>query len=397
MDSMQSGLLVAGIAALWLASGPAADGATMPCADSQTVAAQPAEPLPTFGAARFDSVLTDQARIYAGLRPLDSMRFRNLTLSKGWATHRELFTENWSKLEKRFEAMERWRETELAGIPMAGATLFYPFSGPDFLNADVFFPECDTQVYISLEKAGTIPAADVSEERFVNFIEDIRASLSNIFVRNYFVTKRMQDQFHTTYLQGNLAVFMVFLARRHCALVSVTNVCIDSQGVIAGRPAGANVSRKKTTAGIDIQYVKAGTDGKIRHLYYFAVDIQDSSLALKPQVQSYLRSQNNMVMFTKAASYCLHGDNFSIIRDLCLRARMVLEDDSGIPYRFFKPEEWTVTLYGNYTRQSKYFNYGFQKDMAEVFKSGKGIKPLSFNVGYHWEDQYSSLILAVRK
>jgi hypothetical protein len=397
MDNVKLGLLVAGIAALWLASGQNAAGVPMPAVVSQTPAAQPAEPKLSFGAARFDSVLTDQARIYAGLWPLDSMRFRNLTLSKGWAAHRELFDENWSKLEKRFKAMERWRETELGGIPMAGATLFYPFSGPDFLNADVFFPECDTQVYISLEKAGSIPAVDVSEERFVNFIEDIRASLSNIFVRNYFVTKRMQDQFHTTYLQGNLAVFMVFLARRDCALVSVTNVCIDSQGVIVGRPAGANVSRKKTTAGIDIQYVKAGTDGKTRHLYYFAVDIQDSSIALKPQVQSYLRSLNNMIMFTKAASYCLHGNNFSIIRDLCLRARMVLEDDSGIPYRFFKPEEWTVTLYGNYAKQAEYFNYGFQKDLAAAFRLGKGVKPLSFNVGYNWTGQYSSMILAVRK
>ena len=354
--------------------------------------------VPDFGTAKFDSALTDQARIFAGMQPLSAARYQRLTSCKGWTVHHKLFEENWAKLDKRLQGMSQWRAAEMGGISTTGATLFYPFSGPDFLNADVFFPDCEKSVYISLESTGSVPSPEVSESVFTNFVEDIRASLSTIFVRNYFITQHMMRQFHTPYLKGNLAVFMVFLARRDCAIVSVNKIHIDSAGTLVAAPRDSGNAGKKEIAGMEIQYIKARPSGSIvRHLYYFPVDIQDSALKHKPQMQAYLRSLGDMVMFAKAASYCLHGDNFSIFRDLCLRARVVLEDDSGIPYRFFKPDAWAVTLYGNYTKPIKDFNYGYQKDLENEFHAGKNVKALPFNIGYHWEDSFSSLILATRK
>ena len=349
-----------------------------------------------FGAATIDSALTDQARIYAGMLPLDSARYPRLTSGKGWAEHHKLFEQNWTQLDKRLKAMEQWRATELAGIETAGATLFYPFSGPDFLNADVFFPECEKSVYISLEKTGDLPPPDMDEQHFVNFTGDIRTSLANIFARDYFVTSRMEEQLHTPYLQGNLTIFLVFLARRDCAVVSINKVHIDSTGTLVAAPRDTGKARKKQIGGMEIQYVKAQSSGAVRHLYYFPVDFQDASLKLKPQLQTYLRSLDNMVMFTKAASYCMHGKDFSMIRSLCLRAKAVLEDDTGIPYRFFRSSQWAVTLYGHYTKPVKDFKYGFQEDLDKMFRSGKNVKPLPFNIGYHWRGSFSSLILAIR-
>jgi hypothetical protein len=362
-----------------------------------TVPKAPA-PLSDFGGTQFDSTLTDEARIFAGMLPFNAPRFQRLTNTKGWKVHHELFEQNWAKLDKRLQEMSQWRTTELGGITTGGATLFYPFSGPDVLNGDIFFPDCENSIYISLEKTGEIPAPDMSETLFTNFIEDIRASLSTIFVRNYFITSYMASQFHTQYLKGNLAAFLVFLARRDCAIVAVNKVHIDSSGALVAAPCDSGKAGRKQIAGMEIRYIKAKPSGQtVHHLYYFPVDIQDSALKLKPQMQTYLRSQKDLVMFTKAASYCLHGDNFSIFRDLCLRARVILEDDSGIPYKFFTPDAWTVTLYGHYTKPIKDFKYGFQKDLDKDFKSGKNVKPLPFNIGYHWQDGFSSLILAVRK
>jgi hypothetical protein len=375
------------------------DSAAPEAANQQTAptpAATPVPPAPLSWNAAFDSALTDQARLYAGMPPLDSTRFRRLTSGKGWAEHHMVFEKSWANMEKRIKAMEQWRSVELAGITMSGATLFYPFSGPDFLNADIFFPDCEKSVYLSLEKAGEIPSPDMDEEHFVNFTDDIRASLSNIFARDYFVTRRMVEQLHTPNLQGNIVLFMVFLARRNCAIVAVKKVHIDSAGALVAAPRDTGKARKKQTGGIEIQYVKAHSNGSVRRLYYFPVDIQDSSLSLKPQVCTFLRSLGAMITFTKAASYCMHVKEFSTIRDLCLRATAVLEDDTGIPYRFFKPSEWTITLYGHYTKPVKDFNYGFQQDLDKAFGSGKNVKPLPFNIGYHWRDSYSSLLLAIR-
>jgi len=359
-----------------------------------TAAPAPAQAL--FGTAAIDSALTDQARIYAGMLPLDSARYPRLTAGEAWAVHRKVFEKNWKKLDKRLRAMEQWRAAELAGITTAGATLFYPFSGPDFLNADVFFPECINSVYLSLEKTGDIPSPCMDEEHFVNFTGDIRTSLSNIFARDYFVTRRMNEQLRTPYLQGNLTIFLVFLARRNCAVVSINKVHIDSNGTLVAAPRDTGDARKKQTGGMEIQYVKAQSNGAVRRLYYFPVDIQDSSLELKPQVVRYLSSLDKVIMFTKAASYCMHGKNFSIIRGLCLRAKAVLEDDTGIPYRFFTPDQWTVSLYGHYTKPVRDFNYGFQEDLDKIFRSGINVKLLPFNIGYHWRGSFSSLILSIR-
>ncbi len=380
-------------------SGPKTDTTAPPPVAPPTIPASVTQQIasaPMSGTAIFDSALTDQARIYAGMLPLDSTRYPKLTSGKGWTVHHKIFEDNWLKLDHRLQAIEQWRAIELTGISTAGATLFYPFSGPDFLNADVFFPDCENSVYISLEKTGDIPSPQMAEKHFVNFTEDIRMSLSIIFQRDYFITGRMIQQLRTPYLQGNLTLFMVFLARRNYAIVSINKVHIDSSGTLVPGPRATGKAKKKQTGGMEIQYVKTPGDGKVRHLCYFSVDIQDSSLKLKPQLQTYLRSIDNMIVFAKAASYLMHGNNFSIIRGLCLRAKAVLQDDTGIPYRFFKPDAWTVTLYGHYTKPIKDFNYGFQKDLDSIFHSSKDIKQLPFNIGYHWKDSYSSLILAIR-
>jgi hypothetical protein len=352
---------------------------------------------PDFGSAPFDSSLTDQARIYAGMLPLNPLHYSDLTSTNAWQQHRRIFEENWGKLSKRLQAMSVWRDSALAGITMKGATLFYPFSGPDFLNADIFFPDCEKSIYLSLEGAGSIPSTDMTEAHLNSFLEDIRKAMNEIFERNYFITSYMGRDFHTPYLKGNLAAFMIFLARRNCAIVSIAKVHVDSAGNMVNAPGDTGIAGKKEIPGIEIQYLKAGGVGGVHSLFYFPVDIQDKSLKQKPQFLAYLNSMTDLITFAKAASYCMHTPEFSIIRGVCLRAKAVLEDDTGIPYRYFKQDEWNVSLYGRYTKPVRDFHYGFQPDLDSAYRSGKSVKPLAYSIGYHWRDGYSSFILAIRK
>jgi hypothetical protein len=361
-----------------------------------TVASSPAPSAPNFGSTIFDSGLTDQARIYAGMMPLNPLHYSNLTSTNAWQQHRKIFEDNWTKLNRRLQAMSVWRDSALAGISMDGATLFYPFSGPDFLNADIFFPECEKSVYLSLEGAGSIPSTDMSEAHLNSFLEDIRAAMAEIFERNYFITSYMNKDFYTPYLKGNLTAFMIFLARRNCAIVSIEKIHIDSAGKLVNAPADTGIAGRKDISGIEIQYITE-KKGSVHSLFYFPVDIQDKSLKLKPQFQTFLGTMSDMITFTKAASYCMHGSDFSIIRGICLRAKAVLEDDTGIPYRFFKQNEWEVSFYGRYTKPVKDFHYGFQADLDSAYRFGKNVKPLPYSIGYHWRDGFSSFILAIRK
>ncbi len=71
---------------------------------------------------------------------------------------------------------------------------------------------------------------------------------------------------------------------------------------------------------------------------------------------------------------------------------MVLQDDSGIAYKFFKKEAWDITLYGTYEKPINLFKDFYEPDLFEAFK--KDAKPLNYRIGYSTK---SALILARKK
>ena len=80
----------------------------------------------------------------------------------------------------------------------------------------------------------------------------------------------------------------------------------------------------------------------------------------------------------------------------CCLPPSVFQDDSGIPYKFFKADEWTISLYGKYSKPIKAFNYGFQPDLDKAYKAGS-VPPLPFSFGYHVFDGFSNIMLAIKK
>ena len=66
----------------------------------------------------------------------------------------------------------------------------------------------------------------------------------------------------------------------------------------------------------------------------------------------------------------MHESYFTSIRDLILRkSNYILEDDSGIPYRYFKTNEWTPTFYGKYSGAISLFPNKFQKDLDSCYEN----------------------------
>ena len=97
----------------------------------------------------------------------------------------------------------------------------------------------------------------------------------------------------------------------------------------------------------------------------------------------------------KSASYLLHTEHFSTMRSIILEASsVILQDDSGLPYRLLSRPEWQVTLFGRYGRPIADFNYGFQPDLEAAYADAP---PLPFTFGYHWRDGNSGVMLAVRQ
>ena len=99
----------------------------------------------------------------------------------------------------------------------------------------------------------------------------------------------------------------------------------------------------------------------------------------------------------KSASYLLHDSQFSNTRAMLLEAAdVVVQDDTGIPYRFISQSPWQVKLYGRYHKPIRPMRYGFQKDLEAAYNLRQDQVPLPFPFGYYWRGQQSGLIVAHR-
>ena len=74
----------------------------------------------------------------------------------------------------------------------------------------------------------------------------------------------------------------------------------------------------------------------------------------------------------------------------------MVQDDTGIPYRFISQNPWQVKLYGRYHRPIRPMSYGYQKDLETAYNAQPEHIPLPFPFGYHWRGQQSGLIVAHR-
>src|SRR5260221_10151441 len=91
----------------------------------------------------------------------------------------------------------------------------------------------------------------------------------------------------------------------------------------------------------------------------------------------------------------MHRDNFSTVRVLLLSHIVsIVEDDSGIPVRFFA-QGWQLHPYGRYVGPIGLFGGQYQSKLNEVFAKGK-TTPIDFSLGYRWKSNESNILLAVK-
>jgi hypothetical protein len=77
-------------------------------------------------------------------------------------------------------------------------------------------------------------------------------------------------------------------------------------------------------------------------------------------------------------------------------ADYVLQDDTGIPFRYLNQAPWQVRLYGRYNKPIKALRYGHQTDLEGAYKAKSDLPDLPFPFGYHWRGKQSGLLVASR-
>ncbi|HNW29180.1 MAG TPA: hypothetical protein PKN50_11945 [Spirochaetota bacterium] len=336
--------------------------------------------------------LNETAAFLAGTDISKNSPLYGLTQDNRYAAYRQYMDGIWENYKKKNLAnIESWRRKHVKDD--GSGLVMYPFSGPDILNALAFFPGADEFVMIGLELPGNVPdplhykGPDIYMELW-----KIKNSLRTILQLNLFRTIEMAADFKADSFSNITGVMMFFLARYRYQILDIQKIYIDRTGEIKR---GEPKPFEKNAEGVEFTFRKrAGAPVKVAR--FFSVDLSDGSLTRLQGFSSFLSGKKNFTTFIKSASYLLSYDTFRILRSYLLAgSRFLLQEDSGIPYRFFEAKDWNISLHGTY-RVIAIFANRFQKDLDEAMKkNNRG--PLPFDFGYGFEPEKSNIMIAVKK
>jgi hypothetical protein len=329
----------------------------------------------------------DTALFLAGMMPSADSPLMPLTRDPSWQRHAKFFDAAFAQLEQR--QLSKIRSWAAANLAVPKPTMFYMFSGPDFLYADAFYANATTYVLSALEPPGSVPDLSKLPPGGVGAaLYNVERSMGSILSFSFFITKHMKVDLREGQLSGTLPILYVFLARSGKTIREVSPVALDDRG--AAHFAGENPGRNATHG---LRIVFSGSDGQQRTLYYFSTDLSNPGV----RATGFLKFCETLApgdSLIKSASYLLHSGNFSTVREFLLaRSATIIQDDSGIPLADYSPRKWRFFPFGRYAGPIDQFPRMYQPNYAELFRRAQ---PLDFGIGYRWRSYESNLLLAVR-
>ena len=326
------------------------------------------------------------ARFLAGM-PLEETPLANYANNPIWTAHAVEFDRAWTQLEQRqLVKIRAWAPAFVGDAYQDNGPLFYMFSGPDFLYANAFFPNASTYILCGTEPIGPVPnIQSIPPEVLPGALANLRKSLDSLLNWSFFITKDMKLDLTQTQLNGTLPLLYIFIARAGYTIDSVTTVALDRNGNLG---AGG----KASTPGVKIVF--SSEDRPPQTVYYFTTDLGNDGIRSNPGFMKFCQQQGLGVSFIKAASYLMHEESFSTVRNFLLtHSKIIVQDDSGIPRRFFDNQKWNIRYCGQYVGPIEVFKKYQQPDLASAFASSAPA-PLGFGFGYQWQPNRSSLMIA---
>lgn len=336
------------------------------------------------------------AAYLAGLPPQVGTPLAEMAAQPAWQAFAKDQNKSWAKYRTTHtNRMNHWAATELDSVRQNSPTLFYPFSGPDFLNAFALFPDSRTYVMVGLEPVGSVPSQATLENP--TLFPAVKASLWSVLNFSFFRTNDMAVDLKSVDLDGAVPLIMLFAARTGNHLQSVRPVQLDAQGQLHEVTDTTRAPGSQAIQGAELKLQAA--DGSEKTVYYFSADLSDWKLGTKDAPLRYVRRLGPLTTYVKSATYLMHKTYFSKIRNLILaQSQYVLQDDSGIAMKYFPKSDWQFTYYGTYKRPINLFAKQYQPELTLAYHDSlRRARPLPFGTGYNWRQTDSNLLLARRR
>ena len=350
-----------------------------------------AQPLPVLAG-------NDVADFLAGVPLPDASPLSSLQRTSWYREHLTAL----GKLSQRFDRnyyskMRAWSAAELAPrIPMR-VPVYYFFSGPDAVSPLALFPDAPVYILGGLESVGSImPPNALAPEEVAFGLENLRRSAEVILSFGHFITKDMKAELDRSAFRGVLPLIYMFIALTGGEIVSTRYIAVVGGGVVQ-ELGSESVQSKGQLPGVRVEFRGRGRSD-VQTIIYVQANVADDFLKSNGSLLQWAGSHGPGNVYLKAASYLLHEPYFSRIRSFLLDyAISVLQDDSGIPFRFFRDGRWQLWLFGTYSGTLDIFAKYYQSDLQSAFATSRAAAPLPFGTGYKWRLGESNLMLAIKQ
>lgn len=338
-----------------------------------------------------DTLLTETARFIAGI-DCTTPSFIQLQNKSFYGEHKSFCNSSWKEMtDTTLAPMVKWAtEKDIISQNDTG-TCFYPFSGPDYLFADQFFPNCSNYIMLGLERLGSLSdVLKLNDANLKSYLDAMRQSQRYLLKSGYFVTSHMSQDFSKAILNGNIHLMMYFLIRTGHLIRKIEFGGITSNGEF-------KVNAQGYFRGLKITAIRNG-DQREKSIYYFSFDAADYKIKPKPEFQKFVAGFGQLCTYIKSASYIPAHKNFSIIRTIVLnQSSKILQDDTGVPYKQLDQSKYDVQLWGTYTKTIKDLSWGYDPELRKALEASGNNQPLPFRISYNGNYGEGMMLYAKRK
>jgi hypothetical protein len=348
--------------------------------------------LVTAAALSADTILQDTALYLAGKKPALLSSLHKLASS---SREYSVYSSEMARYQKFYSTntmrhIEEWRVKNLSSDAIALTTCFYPFAGPDLVNAVMFYPDARTYVLIGLETGGCVPDLKSMNSATLKKGRDMMVRGLQTLVRlNFYRTLSMADDLEKSPFNGTIPHILVHAVWLGLTPVRAWSVEAATNGQLLLHPLKPGVIFGNVA--IDFK----DRNGKEKRVIYLKLNLEDWSLASRTSWKKYLEGLASCAGILKASSYLPPRPGFNTITRLCLKIMdVIVQDDSGIPLRSFG-KEWDVKFFGSYHGPHRLFpSYG-QPDLLQAYDNLQP-QPLKFHYSYDRSDNSRNMMVCRR-
>ncbi len=316
------------------------------------------------------------------------------------------YVTNWVKPAREFFAAHVPKD-----IPKK---VVYPFAGGDLSTALTVFPDADEITTISLEPVGDPrDLAALKGSDLTAALKQVEKELKFLYRVNFSNTLNMIDAMRGGKLPTELIFALSALKIHGYEVVSLRYFSLNPDGSIhylddddlkkAADPAKAAAQKRNWFfANAELQFKRP--NGRIQVYRHIRANLGNDDGAgigpgtkSDPRVIKHLEAKGQVAAMTKAASYLLSWESFSIIRNYLVdHVVWMVSDATGVAPKWGRPAGFEYETYGQFVGPHIQAGNGISKDWRTEF-AAEPKRELAFRFGYYDKKNANHLVIMSKK